>query len=422
MLRLSNRVIASSRKFQFHVDKFVRHAHTKLDGRLPSNSLYVAGYGVLFGVAAWGTTVTTTELIRNSIIKAESAEPPDQVPAGLKSAVPLRELGTVYDAVPGLRKDMSMREKMETLLKFYQLEIVAGIEGADSSGQTFIKDEWSRGENKGGGITRVFQDGKVFEKGGVNFSAIYGTLPPAAAQRMRANHKDLVIPPSGELPFYACGLSLVIHPAHYLAPSVHMNYRYFETQNEDGTPQAWWFGGGQDLSPMYFDMDDAVHFHKLLKDVCDAHDEEYYPKFKKWADDYFLIKYRGEARGIGGIFFDDLTKPDPEDVFLFVSDAISRFLPSYLPAVRRAYEPSDKPRPTPEAGMHWQGLRRGRYAEFNLAVDRGTQFGLQTPGSRVESILMTLPKHASWEYNYHPDPDSLEGKTVEVLKNPKDYV
>ncbi|KAK9325947.1 Coproporphyrinogen III oxidase [Lipomyces orientalis] len=343
-------------------------------------------------------------------------------PEGLKDNHPLRKFDSVYELVPGLRKDMPMKEKMETLLKFYQKEIVAAIEHADSSSQKFITDEWSRGEGLGGGITRVFQDGRVFEKGGVNFSAIYGTLPPAAVQRMKANHKDIQIPESSKLPFYACGLSLVIHPRHYLAPSVHMNYRYFETRNDDGTPQAWWFGGGQDLSPMYYNEADAVHFHALLKDVCDHHDPTYYQRFKKWADDYFLIKYRGEARGIGGIFFDDLNEKEAEQHFLFVADALSRFLPSYLPAVRRAYEMSDEPRPTPEEGKHWQGLRRGRYVEFNLAVDRGTSFGLQTPGSRVESILMTLPKNASWEYNYHPTPGSLEAKTVEVLKNPKDYV
>ncbi|KAK9386288.1 Coproporphyrinogen III oxidase [Lipomyces mesembrius] len=353
---------------------------------------------------------------------SSSIEEPEPFPEGLKCNVPLREFDSVYDVVPGLRKDMPMREKMETLLKFYQQEIVAAIEQADSSGKTFIIDEWSRGEGLGGGITRVFQDGRVFEKGGVNFSAIYGSLPTAAVQRMKANHKDIQIPDNGKLPFYACGLSLVIHPQHYLAPSVHMNYRYFETRNEDGTPQAWWFGGGQDLSPMYYSEADAVQFHKHLKDVCDHHDPTYYQRFKKWADEYFLIKYRGEARGIGGIFFDDLNDKEAEEHFLFVADALSRFLPSYLPAVRRVYEPSNEPRPTPEEGKHWQGLRRGRYVEFNLAVDRGTSFGLQTPGSRVESILMTLPKNASWEYNYHPSPGSLEAKTVEVLKNPKDYV
>ncbi|KAK9484217.1 Coproporphyrinogen III oxidase [Lipomyces starkeyi] len=353
---------------------------------------------------------------------SSSVEEPEPFPEGLKCNVPLREFDSVYDVVPGLKKDMPMREKMEILLKFYQQEIVAAIEQADSSGKSFIIDEWSRGEGLGGGITRVFQDGRVFEKGGVNFSAIYGSLPPAAVQRMKANHKDIQIPENAKLPFYACGLSLVIHPRHYLAPSVHMNYRYFETRNEDGTPQAWWFGGGQDLSPMYYNEADAVHFHKLLKDVCDHHDPTYYQRFKKWADEYFLIKFRGEARGIGGIFFDDLNEKEAEKHFLFVADALSRFLPSYLPAVRRAYEPSDQARPTPEEGKHWQGLRRGRYVEFNLAVDRGTSFGLQTPGSRVESILMTLPKNASWEYNYHPNPGSLEAKTVEVLKNPKNYV
>ncbi|KAK9464111.1 Coproporphyrinogen III oxidase [Lipomyces oligophaga] len=344
-----------------------------------------------------------------------------EFPTGLNAELILKPLGTVYEQVPGLDRTLPMREQMEILLRFYQDEIIAGLERADSTGKKFIRDEWSRGEGMGGGITRVFQDGRVFEKGGVNFSSIRGELPPAAAQKMKANHKDLVIPENGKLPFYACGLSLVIHPRHYLAPSVHLNYRYFETRNADGTPQSWWFGGGQDLSPMYYDESDAYYFHKLLKDVCDYHDPGYYPRFKKWADEYFYIKFRGEARGIGGIFFDDLNNDDPEKIFKFVGDALSRFLPSYLPAVKKAYLPSTEPRPTAEAGKHWQGLRRGRYAEFNLAVDRGTQFGLNTPGSRVESILMTLPKHCSWEYNYQPVPGSLEDKTQQAIKKPTSF-
>ncbi|KAK9457060.1 Coproporphyrinogen III oxidase [Dipodascopsis uninucleata] len=387
-------------------------------------------------VISFGTAMATTaaalvgfsfskDTIKNEHISEEvvvSEFVPGNVPKGLQAEAPLRSLGSVYASVPELSPEMPMREKMEILLKFYQKEIIAGIEQADSSGKKFLVDEWTRGSGGGGGITRVFQDGIVFEKGGVNFSAIHGKLPPAAALRMRANHKELVIPESGELPFYACGLSLVIHPRHYLAPSVHLNYRYFETRKEDGSVQSWWFGGGQDLSPMYFDEHDAIHFHRLLKDVCDYHDPTYYSRFKKWADEYFFIKFRGEARGIGGIFFDDLNDKDPELIFKFVGDGLSRFLPSYLPAVRRSYEVKNRPMPTPEEGKFWQGLRRGRYVEFNLAVDRGTQFGLQTPGSRVESILMTLPKTASWEYNYHPEPGTLEAETVEVLKNARDYV
>ncbi|KAK3684247.1 Coproporphyrinogen III oxidase [Podospora appendiculata] len=321
-----------------------------------------------------------------------------------------RESG-VNDASP-------MRLRMEKFVKEQQKEIVRALEGVD--GTSFRVDEWQRKEG-GGGVTCVLQDGKVFEKAGVGVSVVYGTLPKPAIMKMRANHKNL---PDGEnipdsLEFFAAGLSLVVHPKNPMAPTVHLNYRYFETANADGSSGAWWFGGGSDLTPSYLFDEDAIQFHKSLKDVCDAHDKDYYPRFKKWCDEYFYNKHRGESRGVGGIFFDDLdeTVQDKENTFAFIKDALESFVPTYVPIVNKR-----KDMPFTEQEKEWQQIRRGKYVEFNLVHDRGTAFGLNTPGARVESILMSLPLTASWKYMYEPEPNSREARLVEVLKNPKEWV
>ncbi|KAK3345379.1 Coproporphyrinogen III oxidase [Neurospora tetraspora] len=321
-----------------------------------------------------------------------------------------REKG-VTDASP-------MRLRMEKFVKEQQKEIVRALEEAD--GTPFRVDEWQRKEG-GGGITCVLQDGKVFEKAGVGVSVVYGTLPKPAIIKMRANHKNLAqddnIPDS--LEFFAAGLSLIVHPKNPMAPTVHLNYRYFETANPDGSSGAWWFGGGSDLTPSYLFDEDAIQFHKSLKEVCDAHDKEYYPRFKKWCDEYFYNKHRGESRGIGGIFFDDLdeTVSDKENTFAFVQDALKSFAPNYISIINKRKDMSFT-----EKEKEWQQIRRGRYVEFNLVHDRGTAFGLNTPGARVESILMSLPLTARWEYMYEPQPKSREARLVEVLKNPKEWV
>ncbi|KAK9471819.1 coproporphyrinogen III oxidase [Dipodascopsis tothii] len=307
----------------------------------------------------------------------------------------------------------AMRDRMEAFIKGKQQEIVAAIAAVD--GTDFRVDEWQR-PGGGGGISCVLQDGNVFEKAGVNISVVYGKLPPQAVTRMRADHKSLKVPESGFLPFYACGLSLVIHPKNPNAPTVHLNYRYFETENEDGTPQSWWFGGGSDLTPSYLFEDDARFFHSQLKAACDKHDASYYPRFKEWCDKYFYIKHRNESRGIGGIFFDDLDDKDPELIFAFVRECLSSFLPTYVPIIERR-----KDLPFSEKQKEWQQVRRGRYVEFNLVYDRGTSFGLQTPGSRVESILMSLPLTAAWMYQYEPEPETDEAAVVAVLKEPKEW-
>ena len=304
---------------------------------------------------------------------------------------------------------------MEAFIKEQQAHIIHQLEAVD--GGRFRVDEWQRPEG-GGGRSCVLQDGKVFEKAGVNTSVVYGTLPRPAIQRMRANHKALD-PDVDSLEFFAAGLSLVLHPVNPMAPTVHLNYRYFETANADDTPNAWWFGGGTDLTPNYLFDEDAIHFHRTMKEACDKHDKAYYPRFKKWCDDYFRVKHRNESRGLGGLFFDDLdeAEKDQENLFSFIQDCCKAFLPSYLPILLNR-----KNMPYTEQEREWQLLRRGRYVEFNLVHDRGTAFGLNTPGARVESILMSLPKTASWSYMHAPKPGSREDRLLAVLQEPKEWV
>ncbi|KAF9700896.1 hypothetical protein EKO04_000245 [Ascochyta lentis] len=315
----------------------------------------------------------------------------------------------------GVSEQSPMRLRMEQFIKQNQKQIVSELEKVD--GTKFKIDTWQRPEG-GGGITCVLQDGKVFEKGGVNTSVVYGRLPRAAIQKMRVNHKALD-PDVDSLEFFAAGLSMVLHPHNPNAPTVHLNYRYFETADELGNTNAWWYGGGCDLTPSYLYDEDAIQFHSEIKQACDKHDKAYYPRFKKWCDEYFNNKHRGETRGVGGIFFDDLdeTEKDQEQLFSFVQDCLSAFLPSYLPIINRR-----KDMPFTEAQKHWQQIRRGRYVEFNLVHDRGTAFGLNTPGARVESILMSLPLTSRWEYMHAPEKGSREERLIDVLKNPKEWV
>jgi len=340
------------------------------------------------------------------------------IPVALDSPT-LAERDSQLKREDGVTERSPMRLRMEAFIKEQQQEIVRALEAVD--GKKFRQDEWARKEG-GGGLTCVLQDGNVFEKAGVGISVVYGTLPKKAIMSMRANHKNIVaegedIPDS--LEFFAAGLSLVVHPHNPMAPTAHMNCRYFETAKPDGTSGAWWFGGGSDLTPSYLFDEDAIHFHKTLKDVCDAHDKEYYPKFKKWCDEYFFNKHRNEARGVGGIFFDDLdeTVSDKENSFAFVKDCLRSFIPAYVPLVEKR-----KDMPFTEQEKEWQAIRRGKYVEFNLVHDRGTAFGLNTPGARVESILMSLPVHASWKYMYEPEPKSREQRLVDVLREPKEWV
>ncbi|KAM8716352.1 hypothetical protein ACLKA7_003261 [Drosophila subpalustris] len=312
-----------------------------------------------------------------------------------------------------LSDEDNMRHRMELMIMEIQAQFCRALETEEYSGQKFKVDRWMRQEG-GGGVTCVLQDGDVFEKAGVNVSVVTGSLPPAAVQQMRARGKELT--ENVKLPFFASGVSAVIHPRNPHVPTIHFNYRYFEVELPDGTKQ-WWFGGGTDLTPYYLDESDARHFHKTLKSACDEHDTTYYPKFKKWCDDYFHIKHRNESRGIGGIFFDDIDEPNQEAAFNFVTGCARAVTPSYLPLVQKhkndAYGNKER---------QWQLLRRGRYVEFNLIYDRGTKFGLYTPGARYESILMSLPLHARWEYMHAPNEKSKEYDLVQVLQNPKEWV
>jgi coproporphyrinogen III oxidase len=310
-----------------------------------------------------------------------------------------------------------MRLRMEAFVKEQQAAIVSALEALEGDTK-FRVDKWTRPAG-GEGITCVLQDGKVFEKAGVNTSIVYGTLPRAAVERMRVNHAALADPSIDSLDFFAAGLSIVLHPVNPMAPTVHLNYRYFETMDAKGDLKSAWFGGGTDLTPYYLFDEDAVHFHRTIKEACDLHNPAYYPRFKAWCDRYFRIPHRGEARGVGGIFFDDLDEreADPEDLFAFVQNCLLAFLPSYLPIIRKRTR-----MPFTEREKEWQQLRRGRYVEFNLVYDRGTSFGLATPGARVESILMSLPTTSKWVYMHEPEKGSREERLVGVLREPVEWV
>ena len=295
--------------------------------------------------------------------------------------------------------DMITKENIADWFKGLQDDICQGLSELNG-GIPFHEDNWQRPEG-GGGRTRIIE-GPVIEKGGVNFSAVHGETPQKILDALKLEKAD----------FFATGVSIVLHSVNPHVPIIHMNVRYFEMS--DGT---YWFGGGIDLTPHYIRDEDAIFFHETLKNACDKHDKEYYPKFKKWADDYFYIQHREETRGIGGIFFDRLNKEkDKDTLFQFVQEIGNTFLKVYLPI-------ADKHKDTPFTDQHkkWQKIRRGRYVEFNLVYDKGTKFGLDT-GGRIESILMSLPKDASWEYNFQTLQGSDEDLTLKKLKKGINWV
>lgn len=287
------------------------------------------------------------------------------------------------------------KEEITEWYKGLQDRICSSLEVADGKG-SFQEDAWER-PGGGGGRSRVLRDGKIIEKGGVNFSAVWGKTPEAILKALKLDEAD----------FYATGVSIVLHPKNPMVPIIHMNVRYFEMTNG-----VYWFGGGIDLTPHYVDGADAIYFHKALKETCDKHDEAYYSKFKPWADDYFFIKHRKEMRGIGGIFFDHLKEDvqhSKKDLWAFVQDVGDTFTPVYTRFMNKNHS-----LPYGESQQQWQQMRRGRYVEFNLVLDKGTKFGLDTEG-RIESILMSLPPLAGWEYNHIPDAGSKEAETQELL-------
>ncbi len=299
-----------------------------------------------------------------------------------------------------------MLEQMSEYVHDLQDRITTTIGELD--GVSFKEDSWER-PGGGGGRSRVLQDGNVFEKAGVGVSVVHGQLSPEAAIEMGGGQEIK------DLSFKAVGLSLVMHPRNPMAPTVHCNYRYFE-RGDGSEPGSWWFGGGADLTPSYLFEEDAEHFHKVHKEACDKHGEDLYPRFKKWCDEYFYLGHRQEARGIGGIFFDNFNERSPEECFAFAKDCGDTFLPAYVPVMERR-----KDMEFTEEEHLWQQIRRGRYVEFNLVWDRGTKFGLRTNG-RTESILMSLPVTARWEYCHEVEEGSREAQMLDVLKHPREWV
>jgi len=273
-------------------------------------------------------------------------------------------------------------------------------------GGVFKEDTWQRAEG-GGGRSRVLENGSVIEKGGVNFSHVYGgKLPPSAT----AHRPEL----AGRS-FQAMGVSLVIHPRNPYAPTSHANVRIFVAE-KDGEAPVWWVGGGFDLTPYYGFVEDCQAWHQMAKDVCQPFGTEVYPKYKKWCDEYFYLKHRQEARGIGGLFFDDLNEWGFERCFEFIKAVGMGYINAYQPILAKR-----KNMPYGERERHFQLYRRGRYVEFNLVYDRGTIFGLQT-GGRTESILMSLPNLVSWQYDYHPEPDSVEARFYQDFLPAKEWI
>lgn len=299
-----------------------------------------------------------------------------------------------------------MKNKFYDYICQLQNTITQAFEAIDGKCQ-FKEDLWERKEG-GGGRTRVIENGGVFEKGGVNVSAVHGPLAPA----MQAYFKV------GDVDCFACGLSLVMHPKSPMVPTVHANWRYFEMYDKAGTLVDSWFGGGLDLTPYYLFESDVTHFHEVCKAACDPHGPGLYQNYKKQCDDYFYNHHRNEARGVGGLFFDYL-KITPEknmkDWFNFVTEVADNFLTAYMPIVEQR-----KDLPYTENQRQWQEIRRGRYVEFNLVHDKGTLFGLKTNG-RIESILMSLPPHVQWQYDHQPESDSAEAELLKVLKSPKNW-
>jgi coproporphyrinogen III oxidase len=292
-----------------------------------------------------------------------------------------------------------IEERAQQFFVELQDKICAALEREDGQGH-FGRDHWTRAGG-GGGLTRVLTGGAVFEKAGVNTSTVHGELRPDFAAQLPG--------PKDDLSFFATGVSLVLHPKNPYVPTVHANFRCLSRS------RTLWFGGGTDLTPYYPEREDAVHFHRTLRTACDRHDPAHYPRFKKWCDDYFYLPHRGETRGVGGIFFDQLTG-DAERHFAFVRDAGDAFLPAYLPIVERR-----KAMPFGDRERSFQLFRRGRYVEFNLLYDRGTLFGLKTDG-RIESILMSLPPLVRWDYDPQFPPGSPESALATNWLKPQEWI
>ncbi len=297
-----------------------------------------------------------------------------------------------------------IREVKQYLLNL-QYNICEALTGEDEQNE-FTNEPWER-TSFGDGVTRTISNGAVFEKGGVNFSHVYGDKMPVAATQHR--------PELAGARFQALGVSLVMHPKNPYVPTSHANVRLFIAEPENGDP-VWWFGGGFDLTPYYGFEEDCVHWHQVSKKACEPLGPDAYPRYKKWCDEYFFLPHRDEPRGIGGLFFDDLNTPDFDTCFTFMRSVGNRFIEAYRPIVAKR-----KNTPYGERERAFQLYRRGRYVEFNLIYDRGTLFGLQTKG-RTEAILMSLPPTVNWVYNWHPEPGTEEARLYNDFLIMKDWV
>jgi coproporphyrinogen III oxidase len=286
-----------------------------------------------------------------------------------------------------------------------QARIVAALEAIE--GRAFRRDEWTRPEG-GGGISRLYEDGEVFERGGVNFSHVTGERLPPSASASR--------PHIAGRAWEAMGVSLVLHPRNPYAPTVHMNVRMFVAHAPSGADDAWWFGGGMDLTPYYGFEDDAVHFHRACRDALAPYGADVHAKYKRWCDEYFYLKHRKEPRGVGGIFFDDLAEGGFDRCYALTRSVGDSFLDAYLPILERR-----RTTPYGERERDFQAYRRGRYVEFNLVFDRGTLFGLQSNG-RTEAILMSLPPIVKWRYDWRPAPASPEARLYADFLVAKDWL
>lgn len=296
-------------------------------------------------------------------------------------------------------------DAVKAYLMDLQDRICAALRETDG-GAGFREDTWER-PGGGGGRTRIMQEGAVFERGGINFSHVFGErLPPTAS----ASRPEL----AGRA-FQAMGVSLVVHPRNPYVPTSHMNVRFFSAEKPDAEP-VWWFGGGFDLTPYYGFEEDVRHWHGTARAACLPFGEELYPRYKAWCDRYFYLKHRDEPRGVGGLFFDDLSEGGFTRCFDFMRSVAEHYLPAYLPIVRRRWA-----RPYGDRERDFQKVRRGRYVEFNLVYDRGTLFGLQS-GGRTESILMSLPPEVSWRYDDRPEPGSPEAELYERFLKPRDWL
>ena len=301
-----------------------------------------------------------------------------------------------------------IKQQWITIIHALQDTICYALEAADGKAK-FTEDEWERAEG-GGGKTRVISDGDVIEKGGVNTSVVFGEVTDKMRTQLQITGSK----------WFACGISIVIHPLNPFVPTVHCNYRMFELYDQEANVIDRWFGGGTDLTPYYLLEDDATHFHQTYKSVCDEFDTSFYARFKEDCDNYFVNWHRNnERRGIGGIFYDHQRPDDTKDVAFWMNFGKAcgyAFISSYIPIVEKR-----KQLIFSEANKYWQEIRRGRYTEFNLVHDRGTLFGLKTNG-RTESILMSLPPRARWEYDYQPEPGSEEDKLLQVCLHPKEWI